>query len=98
MNKTNAHLYLPLVQALAEGKTIEKKLREDLWAPISEIEFLSGSENYRIKPEPKTAWYLVAESTLGLMLCNNERDESLIRQNSGFKRWLTERVTYEVTE
>lgn len=101
MNKDNAHLYLPLVQALAEGKTIQFKrsVENSPWCDCmgSEFSFGDSPEKYRIKPEPKTAWYRVAESTLGLMLCNNERDESLIEHNPGFKRWF-ERVTYEVTE
>ena len=96
MNRDNAHLYLPLVQALAEGKTIQL-VDDGRWSDCGNLEFIYPADQYRIKPEPKTAWYRVAESTLGLMLCDNERDESLIEHNPGFKRWF-ERVTYEVTE
>ena len=52
MNKENAHLYLPLVQALAEGKTIECQNTESTWAKSVEPQFFRPPENYRIKPEP----------------------------------------------
>ena len=100
MNRDNAHLYLPLVQALAEGKTIQysnKNYPHYAWKTLDDFTLDGEPDCYRIKPEPKTAWYRVAETTLGLMLCNNERDESLIEHNPGFKRWL-DTVTYEVTE
>jgi hypothetical protein len=49
MNKQNAKEYLPLVQALADGKTIQLKINhcwEDLDCPTQ----------FRIKPEPRRAW------------------------------------------
>lgn len=56
MNKETAHLYLPLVQALAEGKTIEiltnRRGRED-WEKTLELESYPPCA-YRIKPEPVT--------------------------------------------
>ena len=52
MNKQNAHLYLPLIQALAEGKTIECQNTESTWAKPVEPKFFRPPENYRIKPEP----------------------------------------------
>lgn len=55
MNKENAHLYLPLVQALAEGKMIEilvnKKGCED-WEETVDLDFSCAPDCYRIKPEP----------------------------------------------
>jgi hypothetical protein len=55
MNKENAHLYLPLVQALAEGKTIEilanRKGCED-WEETVSLDFSCTPDCYRIKPEP----------------------------------------------
>ena len=56
MNKENAHLYLPLVQALADGKTIQHKMSKN-WTDIDDnvvIGFYDHPENYRIKPEPRT--------------------------------------------
>lgn len=54
MNAQNAHEYLPLVQALANGKTLQV---EDYagWVDLSEeINFVFDPEDYRIKPEPRT--------------------------------------------
>jgi hypothetical protein len=54
MNKNNARDYLPLVQALADGKTIQKKWYE-VWYDIKDdAEFDLKPEYYRIKPEPRT--------------------------------------------
>ena len=54
MNKDNAHLYLPLVQALAEGKTIEHSNDGKYWEKIpSRIDFLFAPERYRIIQEPR---------------------------------------------
>ena len=61
MNKGNAHLFLPLVQALADGKTVQWKSDEGFWDDIDEIEFCMYDDPscYRIKPEPRTfeMWY-----------------------------------------
>jgi hypothetical protein len=57
MNKENAHKYLPLVQALADGKTIQHKSFDDHWIDIDDhkiIYFHEPSHYYRIKPEPRT--------------------------------------------
>jgi len=56
MNKENAHLYLPLVQALAEGKTIQFN-QGDAWidaATNADFKWLDSPDNYRVKPEPRT--------------------------------------------
>jgi hypothetical protein len=57
MNKENAHKYLPLVQALADGKTIQHKSFDNHWIDIDDhkiIYFHEPSHYYRIKPEPRT--------------------------------------------
>lgn len=54
MNKDNAHLYLPLVAALAAGKTIQRKVHSfpGGWADaIGGPSFLLDPEYYRVKPE-----------------------------------------------
>lgn len=55
MNKSNAAEYLPLVQALAEGKVIQHKGRAG-WYDCPNPCFDYGPENYRIKPEPREVW------------------------------------------
>src|SRR5687767_8049426 len=52
MNKDNAHLYLPLVQALAEGK-LQVNVADDRnpdWQGIEDCRFQFKPEYYRIKP------------------------------------------------
>ena len=52
MNAKNAHEYLPLVQALADGATIQA-LGGD-WFDIDDVNFNWPSDEYRIKPESRT--------------------------------------------
>ena len=56
MNKKNAHLFLPLVQALVDGKTIQYNPCDTGWADIAELNFYESPEHYRIKPEPREWW------------------------------------------
>lgn len=56
MNKDNAKDYLPLVQALAEGKVIQV-LSAGEWRDVECLTTLSRHANqYRIKPEPREIW------------------------------------------
>ena len=53
MNKDNAKDYLPLVQALAEGKTIQWMNMAGEWHDqIVETSFAAPADRYRIKPDP----------------------------------------------
>jgi hypothetical protein len=54
MNKKNAHKFLPLVQALADGKTIQHIGPDDKWHDCNPCYFNIPPEDYRIKPEPRT--------------------------------------------
>jgi len=55
MNSQNAHEYLPLVQALADGKTIQfKEVVSNEWVDRDTCEFTYSAKYYRIKPEPRT--------------------------------------------
>lgn len=54
MNRQQAKELLPIIQAFAEGKTIEfrnKSFKE--WVEIDNPSFDPTITNYRIKPEPK---------------------------------------------
>ena len=52
MNKNNAKEFLPLVQALSEGKTIEyRRTKDHEWEDMNDVSFVSDPENYRIKPD-----------------------------------------------
>ena len=60
MNKKDAHLYLPFVQALADGKTLQLWNRGE-WMDLHTLSFTSDPENYRIKPEPRK-WKVWADN------------------------------------
>jgi hypothetical protein len=53
MNKENAHLFLPLVQALSDGKTIQYSPFDTMWSDIADPNFEDPPNRYRIKPEPR---------------------------------------------
>lgn len=54
MNKENAREFLPLVQALAEGKAIEGYFEiDEKWRELVEVRFDAPVGQYRIKPEPR---------------------------------------------
>lgn len=55
MNKDNAKDYLPLVQALAEGKVIQI-MGSGGWNELPNYDFTSPVEHYRIKPEQREIW------------------------------------------
>lgn len=57
MNASNAKDYLPLVQALADGRVIQARMFScDPWKDCSRPDFTMDPSNYRIKPEPKEIW------------------------------------------
>lgn len=61
MNASNAKDYLPLVQALADGKLIQYKYQKSdksyAWMDLeSAVDFCMPAEFYRIKPEPREIW------------------------------------------
>lgn len=60
MTKETAKDYLPLVQALAEGKTIQWQSIEGWIDACGPIAFDADPSCYRIKPEPRR-WWLVQE-------------------------------------
>lgn len=56
MNKEEAKDFLPLVQALAEGKTIQYCDLKGDWLDTRNPTFRRRPELYRIKPEPHVLW------------------------------------------
>lgn len=55
ITRENAKLWLPLMQALADGKTIQM-LSVNQWKDVDEVQFLKPVDHYRIKPEPRRWW------------------------------------------
>jgi hypothetical protein len=54
MNKHDAHDYIPLLQAMGDGKTIQFKRIDSEWEDLETTEFTYSAKNYRVKPEPRT--------------------------------------------
>jgi len=110
MNKSNAKDYLPLVQALAEGKTIQMRYADKIWRDVDHIDIVSvDADRYRIKPEPKKQWcqmYLV-KGTIGnsgecfysaIAKNGHIRELEDVEKSPIFVRWLTDRIEYEIQE
>jgi len=73
MNKENAASFIPLVQALADGKTIQYNsilAPNPKWEDIAETGFIAGPEYYRIKPEPRV-WTVRRNTCTGLITGTN---------------------------
>lgn len=101
MNKDNAKDYLPLVQALAEGKTLQYVVLGK-WFDLQDenLEHFRPAA-LRIKPEPVKGWYRVARfrqvpGLSHMALVQTERGESLTMGQPDFVEWLTDRIEYEV--
>lgn len=108
MNQEQAKAWLPLIQAVAEGKTLQivkmnQGSREPVWCDVESSEFiyfnLGEYARFRIKPEPKKAWYRVAllKSSGGHVWTDTyEGGTEQIEKEPQFVRWLTERIEYEL--
>lgn len=73
MDRNNAKDYLPLVQALAEGKMIQISAGEGFWTDIHNPNFGGNPDDYRIKPEPREVWVnRYADGTDGLATYSTE--------------------------
>lgn len=75
MNANNAAQYLPLVQALADGKTIQLQTGDD-WFDIEETKFNFAPSEYRIKPEPREIWVNRAPSGIVAVLTWESEEEA----------------------
>lgn len=103
MNASNAKDYLPLVQALAEGKTIQRFSNGDGWEDVRSPSFENPAKLYRIKPEPKKGWHRVAllnfeGAGVKAVIADTEALESAIAESTSFIEWLTDRIEYELPQ
>ena len=53
MTKEEAKKLLPIIHALAEGKTIQFQKDPNVWVDMDNPTFSKTPNDYRIKPEPK---------------------------------------------
>jgi hypothetical protein len=91
MNAQNAHEYLPLVQALADGKTIQ--VYDTLMGWVDREDFVFGTEpsDYRIKPEPRTFYVWVCVDPYYEWVVGDKRLDKPL--NAHLKCW--ERITVQ---
>jgi hypothetical protein len=68
MNKDNAKDFLPLVQALVDGKTIQcwRELA-GAWGDLEDTIFNGPRKSYRVKPEEPKERYMTREEVLGFV-------------------------------
>lgn len=64
MTKENAREFLPLVQAMADGKTVQVNTIGG-WKEVEAFSFGSHPSDYRIKPEPKLRAWTASEVPVG---------------------------------
>ena len=53
MNLKRAKEYIPFLEAIAEGKTVQMILDNGRWINLTEPGFVCEPDQYRVKPEPK---------------------------------------------
>ena len=60
MNRERAKELLPIIQAFAEGKTVQHRSGENLqWITVDEVASFDMFElDWRIKPEPREFWII----------------------------------------
>lgn len=80
MNKDNAKDYLPLVQGLAEGKTIQKRKWIDVnqweWRDTDEVDFFRYKPSeLRIKPEPLVIYAAMCNQAENVYLVSTDERE-----------------------
>lgn len=72
MTREEAKQLLPIIQAFAEGKTIQVKVTDNRWYDwkdkTDKLNFNSGPQSYRIKPEPKYRPFKTQEECWNEML------------------------------
>ncbi len=77
MNIHTAKLFLPLVQALADGETIQGRTSPKIdWVDFEvgeEVDFTDPPDHYRIKPEIFECWLVTDEKKhIEVLLLNPE--------------------------
>lgn len=67
MNRKEAKILMPVIQAFADGKDVETKTGSG-WISIENMSFAGNPDSYRIKPEPKYRPFKDAEECWQEML------------------------------
>jgi len=107
MNKEQAKAWLPLIQAVADGKTLQSKTLSGRWVDSlggdMTIVTFKSPESFRIKPEPKKQQYRIClihykTGKYGVGVCQTNDEEEEVQSHDEFVRWLTDQVEYELPE
>lgn len=76
MTKENAKDYLPFVQALVEGKTIQYQINGNAqWSDIDDVSFMFNAKCYRVKPKPREFWIVLNYSLRYVYDCLEEAEK-----------------------
>lgn len=92
MNKNNAKDFLPFVQALAEGKTIQYKNLSGEWTDAQSVSFSGTPSRYRIKPSPIERWGVVSKSGNFLTTYEDEGTAAGVADHYGGRYFLMREV------
>jgi hypothetical protein len=60
MTIEHAKQFIPILQAFADGKTIEYQNSSGVWLSVTDPNFSYYPDRYRIKPEPLECWCYVS--------------------------------------
>ncbi len=90
MNRERCKELLPIMQAFADGKDIEYMSGSGAWIACPSPSW-SISNNYRIKPEPKTGWINVYTGKLVSNIHSTKNDAD---DNATHKRVACIQITY----
>lgn len=85
MNKDTAKDFLPLVQAMADGKTIQLKHARSGWTDVKVMATYIEPDNYRIKPEPREVYVIF--NTDGVVINTWRKEENAVDQISRNPGW-----------
>lgn len=85
MNASNAKDFLPLVQALAEGKVIQYKWSDDKWRDGEELSFECELECYRIKPEPRELFVVIDDDHKSHLAFHSWDDANNYAEKRGYE-------------
>jgi len=87
MNKDTAKDYLPLVQALADGKVIQISTGEGFWTDIPDPNFGIHPSDYRIKPEPREIWVNQYRFSPDTVHFNRQSAENMLKEDGITRRY-----------
>lgn len=77
MNKEKAAQLLPIIQAFADGKTIQLCKSSEGWEDMNEsIQFSCEANRYRIKTEPMEVEMWISDTTGKVVKIGDSNDES----------------------